>query len=138
MNLFFDTSAFVMRYIDETGSGEIEQLCAGADSAGISILLPVEAISVFSRLKREKHITAKQYAVLKGELFSDIRDMTVITLAPATVQAAIDVMERVPLKTLDAIHLACAIEYRPDYFVSGDAQQLFAAEKMGLKVKRVP
>jgi uncharacterized protein len=138
MNLFFDTSAFIKRYLDEIGSAEIEKLCNSADEAAVSILLPIEVVSTFSRLKREKRLTEKQYAILKNELFSDIRDVTVISLTPAIVSAAIDGIEHSPLKTLDAVHLACALEYGPDYFVSADTQQITAAVKMGLRVKRVP
>jgi uncharacterized protein len=137
MKLFFDTSAFIKRYIDEKGSDEIEKLCSSADNVGISIAMPIEVISTFSRLKREKRLNEKQYGLLKCELFSDIRDITVIALTPAIVNAAIIGIEQSPLKALDAVHIGCALEYEPDYFVSGDAQQLSAAAKMGLKVKRV-
>lgn len=137
MTLFFDTSAFVKRYIDETGSAEVENLCGNADDIGISIILPIEALSTFSRLRREKRLTEKQYALLKHELFSDLRDVTVVTLSPAIVTAAIDALENSILKSLDAIHIACALEYKPDFFVSSDAQQIVAATKAGLSVKKV-
>ena len=137
MRLFFDTSAFIKRSIDEPGSSEIEQLCKGADDIGVSILLPIEAVSTFARLKREGTITGHQYATLKAELFADLRDVTVITLAPAIVTSAIATLEQSPLKSLDAIHIACALEYGPDYFVTADDQQAAAAAKTGLKVKKV-
>jgi predicted nucleic acid-binding protein len=137
MNLFFDTSAFIKRYIDESGSDEIEKLCSLADDVGISILLPVETISTFSRLKREKKLTERQYVLLKEEFFIDLRDITVISLSPETVKAAIDNIERSPLKALDAVHIGCALEYQPDFFVSCDTQQLSAAVRAGLKVKKI-
>jgi predicted nucleic acid-binding protein len=137
MNLFFDTSAFVKRYIDESGSDEIEELCTGADDVGVSILLPIEIVSAFSRLKREKRITEKEYTNLKEELFTDLRDITVISLSPAIVKTAIDSIERSPLKTFDATHIGCALEYQPDFFVSSDIQQLHAAGRAGLKTKKI-
>jgi uncharacterized protein len=137
MNLFFDTSAFIKRYIDESGSGEIERLCEEADDVGVSILLPIEVISTFSRLKREKRLTDRQYGLLKEELFADLRDITVVSISPETVKTAIDGIERSPLKTLDAVHIGCALEYKPDFFVSNDVQQLSAATGAGLRVKKI-
>jgi uncharacterized protein len=137
MNLFFDTSAFIKRYIDESGSDEIENLCTSADDVGISILLPIEIISTFSRLKREKKLTEKQYEILKEGFFIDIRDITVVSLSPETVKMAIEGIEHSPLKALDAVHIGCALEYQPDFFVSSDTQQLSAAARAGLKVKKI-
>jgi uncharacterized protein len=137
MMLFFDTSAFIKRYIDESGSAEIQKLCEEADDVAISMLLPVEAISTFMRLKREKRISLKQYGILKEELLADIRDITLIPLSPQIVKSAIDGLENSPLKALDAIHIGCALEYEPDFFVSCDIQQLSAAARSGLRIKQV-
>lgn len=137
MNLFFDTSAFLKRYVFESGSDDIENLCYSADNIGISILLPVEAIATFNRLKREKKISSKQYAQINTAFFSDIRDMAVLPIDPIVIKKSIAAIEKSPLKALDAAHIGCALEYAPDYFVSSDRQQLIAAEKMGLHVKRI-
>ena len=137
MNLFFDTSAFIKRYIDESGSDQIEALSRSADDVVISILLPIEVVSTLSRLKREKRLTQKQYGELKEAFFTDIRDITVIPLTPIVAKTAIDGIEHSALKALDAVHIGCALEYRPDFFVSSDNQQLSAAVRLGLKVKRI-
>jgi predicted nucleic acid-binding protein len=138
MMLFFDTSAFIKRYIDEGGSSEIQNLCEQADDIGISMFLPVEAISTFARLKREKRISLKQYRLLKEALLADIRDINIIPLSPPILASAISCLENSPLKALDAIHIGCALEYQPDFFVSGDAQQLSAAARSGLRVRKMP
>jgi len=138
MRLFFDTSSFIKRYIDEAGSGQIEQLCAGADDIAVSILLPVEAIATTARLKREQSITTEEYDQIKTALFSDLRDVTIIVPSPAAVQHSIAAIEGNPLKALDALHIGCAVEYKPDFFISSDRQQLAAAVKAGLKIKRIP
>lgn len=137
MNLFFDTSAFIKRYIEESGSEEIENLCATADDVGISILLPIEAVATFARLKREKYLSARQYTKIKEEFFFDILDITVISPNPAIVKNAVSAIERSPLKALDAVHIGCALEYQPDYFISSDKAQLVAAQKSGLKIKTI-
>ena len=137
MNLFFDTSAFIKRYINEKGSDEIERLCDSADSVGISILLPIEVIATISRLKREKQLTAGQYDTIKDALFLDIRDIAVVSLSPEIVKRAISAIESSSLKTLDAVHIGCALEYQPDYFISSDKQQSLSARKSGLTVKTI-
>ena len=37
----------------------------------------------------------------------------------------------------DAIHIACALEWNADLFVSSDEKQLLAAKKAGLKITQV-
>jgi len=137
VNLFFDTSAFVKRYINEPGSEEVESLCILADDIAVSIVLPIEAISTFSRLKREKKISSAQYHQMKGSLFEDLRDIAILPVNPSTVGRSVGAIENAPLKALDAIHIGCAIDYKPEYFVSADMQQLAVAQQHGLKIKTI-
>jgi hypothetical protein len=88
-------------------------------------------------LKREKKISTKQYTQIKSAFFEDIRDIYVIPIDPDVVKKSITAIERSSLKALDATHIGCALEYDPDYFVSSDKQQLIAAQKLGLKVKKI-
>jgi predicted nucleic acid-binding protein len=37
---------------------------------------------------------------------------------------------------MDALHIACAIEWGADVFLSADARQLAAARRAGLKTKQ--
>ena len=53
------------------------------------------------------------------------------------VQRAIDLIERHPLRTMDALHVACALDWQADLFVSSDRRQLAAAAKSGLRVIQV-
>lgn len=137
MKLFFDTSAFIKRYVDESGSDTVESLCSSADNVAVSILLPIEALATFSRLKRGNQLTGIDYRRIKEELFIDLRDITIISPTPAIVKHAINAIELSPLKALDATHIGCALAFKPDLFVSSDKQQISAAKKLGLNVKMV-
>ncbi|MFH0920714.1 MAG: type II toxin-antitoxin system VapC family toxin [Fibrobacterota bacterium] len=137
MKLFFDTSAFLKRYIDEPGSPEVEALCNQAEDVAVSILLPVEAVSAISRLFREKKITAPERRRIKESLFADLKDITISPLSPASIAFSIRTIESSAIKTLDAVHVGCAMEYKPDSFVSCDKQQAEAARKAGLHVKLI-
>lgn len=138
MKLFFDTSTFIKRYVEESGSDAVESLCSAADDVAVSILLPIEVLATFARLKREKKLTSADYKRIKDELFNDLRDIIIISLTPAIVNNSVNAIEVSSLKALDAIHIGCALEYKPDLFISSDRQQMSAAHKMGLKVKMVP
>ncbi|MBL8025698.1 MAG: type II toxin-antitoxin system VapC family toxin [Fibrobacteres bacterium] len=137
MKLFFDTSAFIKRYIEEAGSSEIESLCGKADDVAVSMLLPVEAVSAITRLHEEKKITVQQMKAIKSALFSDIKDITLVQLSTSAITFSIRTIESSHIKTLDAVHIGCAMEYVPDYFVTSDKQQAVSARKAGLQVKYI-
>ena len=61
----------------------------------------------------------------------------IIPIDPDVVKKSIAAIEKSSLKALDAVHIGCALEYSPDYFVSSNKQQLIAAQKLGLKVKKI-
>ena len=56
MIVFFDTSSWVKRYVDETGSDEVKKNCSKADEIILSILCVPETVSLFSRLPSERKI----------------------------------------------------------------------------------
>ena len=137
MKLFFDASSFVKRYVAEPGSEAVESLCGAADEIALSILCPAEILSAVLRLQREARIHARQYAAIKSAMLADIRDVALIQIDSAVVKISINAIETSPLKALDSFHIACAMQWGPDFFVSSDIQQITAAKKMGLKVRHV-
>jgi hypothetical protein len=48
--------------------------------------------------------------------------------------SVISVLESHPLRTMDALHVACALAVESDYFVAADHRQLSAARNAGLKI----
>jgi len=59
--VFFDTSAFVKRYVNESGSQEVIEICQQADELAMSIIGPAEVISTLCRLVREGALSAGEY-----------------------------------------------------------------------------
>ncbi len=53
MKAFFDTSAFVKRYVNEVGSEKVAEICKQADELALSIICFPEMISTLNRLIRE-------------------------------------------------------------------------------------
>lgn len=133
MKIFFDTSAFAKRYINEAGSEEVDSLCFQATEICISILCIPEMISTLSRLVRERKINRRQYNEIKKVLYSDLGTITVCNITPSVVENSIILLERNVLKAMDSLQLACALEMNVDSFISSDIRQVKAAKKSKLK-----
>jgi uncharacterized protein len=134
---FFDSSALAKRYIDEQGSGAVDDLCMGASALAISVICVPEVISALNRRLREGAIQRTDYTKAKQYLSDDVRDVVVINLTSAVVSSCISLLETNPICAMDALHVACALEWKAQLFVSSDKRQIAAAKKAGLHVQQV-
>lgn len=134
MKVFLDTSAFAKRYVAEQGTDKVMALCQQADSLVVSVICLPELISTLSRLVREKKLSKADYRKLKGDTVADLADVDVCQITSGIMDSVILLLESHPLRAMDAIHLACALAVDPDTFVSADHRQLWAAQKVGLKI----
>ncbi|MFI3184567.1 MAG: type II toxin-antitoxin system VapC family toxin [Methylococcaceae bacterium] len=134
MLVFFDTSAFVKRYVNETGTDKVLEWCDKATEIGLAGIALPELISAFCRLHREARITDTQYRQLKAMLMADIEDVALCDLAPAVLAQAIFSIENNVLRGMDAIHIGSAVVLKADVFVSADKRQCEAATRAGLLV----
>jgi predicted nucleic acid-binding protein len=137
MKTFLDSSAFAKRFVDEVGSDKVEDACAQASELGLSVLCVPEIISALNRRRRERSLTATQYTEAKKQLLDDVRDADIINLAVPVVGSAIGVLEASPVRAMDALHVACALEWGAQLFVSSDKKQLSAARRAGMKTHQV-
>jgi uncharacterized protein len=137
MKTFLDSSAFAKRFVDEAGSDKVEATCAEATELGLSVICVPEIISALNRCRRERSLTTTQYAEAKQRLLDDVRDADIINLAAPAVVSAIVVLEESPVRAMDALHIACALEWGAQMFVSSDKQQLRAARRAGMKTRAV-
>ncbi len=137
MRSFFDSSAFAKRFIEEEGSDEVDNICKKSTSIALSSLCVPEIISALNRRLREKYITKKEYTKIKERLIEEIIDATIVNVVPEIISESIVLLEKNKLRTIDSIHIASALLWQPDIFVSSDKRQISAAKKSGLKVKYV-
>ena len=137
MKLFLDSSAFAKRFVEESGSQDVEHLCTLADELFLSILCVPEIISALNRRTREKSLTRQEYAQAKHRLSQDVHDAVIINLSSDVVHSSIKVLETTPVRTLDAIQIACALACAADLFASADYRQISAAKIMGLKTQQI-
>lgn len=134
MKVFLDTSAFAKRYIAEPGSDRVLALCHQADNLVVSVICLPELISTLSRLVREKQLTRAAYRKLKIAAIADLEDADICQITPEILASVVSLLELHALRAMDALHLACALNYQPDVFMSADHRQLSAARKAGLKI----
>jgi predicted nucleic acid-binding protein len=137
MNIFFDSSAWAKRYIAEKGSDEIESICLKAENVTLSILCIPEIISAFTRLKREGKVTLNQYKQLQKSLYKDIEDVRLINISLEIISYAVNLIKKYPLRTLDALHIACAKFGKVDLFITSDYRQSEAAKGIDLQVELI-
>jgi hypothetical protein len=83
---------------------------------------------------REKRLARPDYRKLKDLVITDLGDAGICQITAAILDFAIPLLERNPLRSTDALHVACALAVQPDIFVSADRRQLSAAKRSGLKV----
>ena len=134
MRVYFDSSAFAKRYIDETGTADVLAWCGRASELALSVIAVPEMISAFRRLQREGRLTDAQYQIIKRALMLDIADALICDTTPQVIQHAVKALENHTLRGMDAIHLGAALACTAEVFISADARQCRAAEAFGLQV----
>jgi predicted nucleic acid-binding protein len=137
MKAYLDSSAFAKRFIEESGSDGVESICALASELGLSVICVPEIVSALNRRRRENTLTQNQYNVAKKRLLDDVRDADIIFLTPPVIGSAIVILEASPVRAMDALHVACALEWGAELFASSDKQQLQAAKRAGMKTKQI-
>lgn len=128
MKTVFDSSAFAKRYIAEPGSLIVDQLCQNTSELGLCILCAPEIISALNRRLREGNLNQSGYNKAKVQLAADIGDAEILQMTQAVISTAVYLLETNILRAMDALHVACAIEWKADLFVSADHRQITAAQ----------
>ena len=137
MNLFFDSSALAKRYIEEKGSDRVQDILSSASALAVAVICVPEIVSALSRRRHERKLSMQEYRNAKTSLLSDIDDAAVIGITEEVIAHAVALLERFPLKSADALHIACASEWSTDLFVSADDHQCEAARACGLRVEAI-
>jgi uncharacterized protein len=138
---YWDTSAFVKRYVQEQGRRAVMTLLKRYDFVS-STILPVELRSAFRRRVDEGTLEADELPKLIERAASDRKYWTLVEASADVLAAAETLVGTHPLRTLDAIHLASAQFFAarlaaPPLFVSADKRQSDVAAAIGLSVRRI-
>lgn len=137
MKLAVDSSAFAKRYVQEAGSGRLDRFLDSASELAFCVLLVPEIISGLNRRLRDGTLTVADYRAVKMQLMDDVRDATVLQITPSVIARSVKLLEGHVLRALDSLHVACAIEWQADLFVTSDRRQFTAAANAGLRAECV-
>lgn len=133
--VYLDTSALLKRYVPELNSTAFEKFLQTCVPATISRLTFVEVRSALARKRRENHIDADRERAAAAELRQDVLD-GLLLVAPANDRHFVDAMQLIerlpelPLRTLDALHLALAQDFGARRLATADAIMAKAATQL--------
>ncbi|MFV9503351.1 MAG: type II toxin-antitoxin system VapC family toxin [Oscillochloridaceae bacterium umkhey_bin13] len=143
---YADTSALIKRHLDERGSSWVRtrSVQAAGNTIFTSELITVEGISALTRRVREGILDQRRYLLLRDDLLALCEtEYQIIPLTETIKQQAQRVLERHPLRALDALHLASALYLAEQLaaasqprliMLASDGRLLAAAHAEGLAV----
>ncbi|MBW1814795.1 MAG: type II toxin-antitoxin system VapC family toxin [Deltaproteobacteria bacterium] len=132
MKLICDSSAFAKRYVLEDGSETLDHLLQGASQLALCTIVVPEIISGLNRRRREQILSSDDYRTIKRNLMEDVHDAIVLQITPAVISHSVNLLEKNTLRAMDALHIACALEWQAELFVTADRRQLNATQNSGL------
>ena len=139
---YWDTSALVKQFIQEIGTDEALALRSDPPPHATATIAYTETFSAFRRRVRESALKESQYHEVVRRFLQDWSAYVRINLDESILERSRALLERYPLRTLDSIHLASAIELQdqlnePSVVISADNQLLRASTAEGLKTKYI-
>lgn len=137
MRLVVDSSAFAKRYVLENGSEVVDHLLQQASQLALCSILVPEIISGLNRRLREHVLSPDGYRKAKKQLMDDVHDAVILQVTPAVISRSVKLLENNILRAMDAMHVACALEWQAELFMSADRRQVEAAKNAGLHTRYV-
>ena len=137
MSAYIDTSALAKCYIREPRSLEVLDWADAQDGVVTSPLTLVEFRCLLARRRRAGQIDLPLERVVLAEFERDVHARTWRIYQDTAslfdeARQLIDLVPEVPLRALDALHLACARHYDAKVFATADKNQAEAARALGL------
>ena len=135
MNYFFDTSALLKNYIEESGSEHVSELMKQAENIYVSEITIIECFSTLRRILSEKFISEDDYTYLKQQISYDFEYFHIIEYSMGRIHCE-NLIDTYQLKTLDSIQLAATLYVidEVDGFVCCDNKLLKAAKEENLGI----
>ena len=138
---YIDTSALAKWYLNEPRSEDFEAFITGFPSATISRLVVVEFRCLLARRRRAGDIGRRIERRIVKTFERDVAQgfLEVHPLEDRQALGALEILsslERHPLRTLDALHLAAAGEIGATVIATADRVMAAAAKALGFSVER--
>jgi len=140
---YFDTAYVAKCYVNEPGALEIRELARSSGGVASSALCIAEFSCTIHRKLREGTLSATTALTIRQDFLGDIAAETWL-LVPVSdrILRRVELLTRslpstMPLRALDAIHIASAIDEGFLDIWTNDQRVLAAAEHFGLKGRQV-
>lgn len=139
IGIYIDSSALAKLYLPERESEALDALLRGRRDLLISDLAVTEVISAVARRRREGALDARTANRVREALLSDARSGPVrqLDLTPLVHREAEQILlsaHGVPLRTLDALHIALARSAQAGGIITFDNRMAETAAIHGLRV----
>jgi predicted nucleic acid-binding protein len=139
--VYCDTSALAKRYVRETGHTTLRRTLARRRVVSSAVIL-VELHSAFANAVRSGRLATMAQPKLWAQIEKDREHWTLLEISADVRQAAQQLIETYPLRSLDAIHVASAkvfaMRLRTQIlFVTADTRQLHAAASLGFETAKI-
>lgn len=137
--IYLDTSALLKRYVPEANSDIFDSYFVGYAPFLISQLVLVEIRCALARKRRNREITAGREKAAMSKMRIDIQDglLLISSVADTHFSEALHLMDalpKLPLRSLDAIHLAIANSHEAYEIATADSIFRQAAQALKIKV----
>jgi hypothetical protein len=132
---YVDTSVLAKRYIHESRSDQVDDFLAEQSALIITTLTTAEVRSLLARRRRGGDFDAELETQLFAALRDDMRQGYIVeeNLSSDILGGAVQLIEQlatVPLRTLDAIHLAASQQLAVDQIATADRRMRDAAREL--------
>ena len=110
MTLYLDTSSLFKLYVEESGSDEVRQELAEAETVVTSAISYAEARAAFARVRRAGQLTPTSFSAVKRDFDSDWSRFAIVEPTVELCRAAGELAERYGLRGCDSIQLATFLD----------------------------
>ena len=137
---YVDTSALLKGYLVEPGTPAFMAWFGEQADPFVSPLSVVEFKCAIKRRERAGFLTRRRVKMILDRFHEHLADQSLGRLAWRDQAFAlgaelIDRVDPVPLRSLDALHLAVALQHRCSGFATADRAQADAAQRLGFVVQ---
>ena len=137
--MYFDAAYLAKCYLKEPGTQDVIRLAATVESIASCELARLEVLLTIRRHRREGRLSERQMLQIWQDFEADEGEGRWVwlplsaRLVRATCERIIAMPRDVFLRSIDALHLACAVEHGFEEVYSNDRHMLAAAPHFGLK-----
>lgn len=137
--IYLDTSALVKKYVEESGSGDVQKLIKSADYSGTSWITRTEMAAALSRTVRMKLFSASEAEAAWNKFLHEWSALSRLKVSGQIIDRASSLAWEYPLRGYDAVHLASAVLWQETLEISitlatFDRELWLAGSQIGLIV----